>query len=58
MAASFDQVLADAGLRRANEMVPGYAAYAKAHLDDAPRENRTGSEARTPLRRGRKHGEA
>jgi hypothetical protein len=37
MAASFDQVLAQTPVfARANEMVPGYAAYAKAHLDDAP----------------------
>jgi hypothetical protein len=37
MAAAFDQVLAQTPVfARANEMVPGYAAYARAHLDDAP----------------------
>jgi hypothetical protein len=37
MAALFDQVLAQSPVfSRANEMVPGYAAYARAHLDDSP----------------------
>ncbi|HEX4339838.1 MAG TPA: hypothetical protein VH062_28220 [Polyangiaceae bacterium] len=37
MVALFDQVLAQTPVfSRANEMVPGYAAYADAHLDDAP----------------------
>ncbi|HEX3593635.1 MAG TPA: hypothetical protein VHU80_01000 [Polyangiaceae bacterium] len=37
MAALFDQVLSQSPVfSRANEMVPGYAAYADAHLDDTP----------------------
>jgi len=36
MAALFDEVLAESpGFARAGEMVPGYTAYARAHLDDA-----------------------
>lgn len=37
MAGLFDQVLAQTPVfARASEMVPGYLAYARAHLDDAP----------------------
>ncbi|HEX7668345.1 MAG TPA: hypothetical protein VF395_02120, partial [Polyangiaceae bacterium] len=37
MAAAFDQVLARSPVfERAAEMVPGYLAYARSHLDDAP----------------------
>src|SRR5262249_34931391 len=36
MAALFDEVLAESpGFARASEMVAGYAAYARSHLDDA-----------------------
>ena len=37
MASAFDQVLARSPtFERASEMVPGYSAFAEAHLDDAP----------------------